>query len=100
MNKKIDTKQSYQIEYLTFCKYVLHTPNKSIYLSFPQMLELRRKINELTSFSSLNRIVNNENFALLFVADKQHLIFLEIPQLLKLKEEIAMFFQTPEPVLV
>ncbi|NJX14882.1 hypothetical protein HC176_05220 [Tamlana crocina] len=96
----MDTKQSYQIDYLTFCKYVLRTPNKTIDLSFPQMLELRRKINELTTFNSLNRIVNNENFVLLFVADKEHLIFLEIPQLLKLKEEIAMFFQTPETVLV
>ena len=64
------------------------------------MLELRRKINELTTYSSLNRIIDNENFVLLFVADKEHLIFLEIPQLLKLKEEIALFFQSSSPVLV
>ncbi len=98
VNKEIDINQSYQIKHLTFCKYVLHTPNKTIDLSFPQMLELRRKINELTTYSSLNRIVNNENFALLFVADKQHLIFLEIPQLLKLKEEISAFFHTSAAV--
>ncbi|WMI66352.1 hypothetical protein RBH94_04130 [Aestuariibaculum sp. YM273] len=100
MNTEIHTNTSYQIEHLTFCKYVLRTPNKTISLSFPQMLELRRKINELTSYSSLNRIIDNENFVLLFVADKQHLIFLEIPQLLQLKEEIALVFHTPASVLV
>ncbi|MFY0713313.1 hypothetical protein J1D01_06530 [Seonamhaeicola sp. NFXS20] len=91
---------SYQIKQSTFCKYALITPNKTINLSFPQMLELRRKINELTTFNSLNRIIDNENFVLLFVADKQHLVFLEIPQLLHLKEEIDLFFHTPSRVLV
>ncbi|WP_406685645.1 hypothetical protein N1F78_07975 [Seonamhaeicola sp. MEBiC1930] len=91
---------SYQIKQSTFCKYVLITPNKTISLSFPQMLELRRKINNLTSFTSLNRIIDNENFVLLFVADKQHLVFLEIPQLLQLKEEIELFFLAPTRVLI
>ncbi|MBD0830922.1 hypothetical protein ICJ83_02145 [Aestuariibaculum sp. TT11] len=93
------TSDSYHIEYLRFCKYVLHTPTKAIQLSFPQMLELRRKINAKTTYKSLNAIVNNENFVLLFVADKQHLLFLEIPQLIKLKEEIAVFFETPDFIL-
>lgn len=94
-----NTKNSYQIKHHTFCKYVFITPNKTINLSFPQMLELRRKINELTTYNSLDRIVNNENFVLLFVADKKHLIYLEIPQLLKLKQEIASFFQNTSVVL-
>ncbi|RED44743.1 hypothetical protein [Seonamhaeicola aphaedonensis] len=64
------------------------------------MLELRRKINELTTFKALNKIINNENFVLLFIADKQHLIFLDIPQLLKLKEEIALFFLDFKPAIV
>lgn len=89
----VNTNNSYQIQHITFCKYALITPNKIINLSFPQMLELRRKINTLTTYSALNNIIDNENFVLLFVADKQHLIFLEIPQLLKLKDEIAAFFQ-------
>ncbi|KJD34161.1 hypothetical protein PK35_03380 [Tamlana nanhaiensis] len=88
------------MKHLTFCKYELITPNKTITLSFPQMLELRRNINELTTFASLTRIVNNENFVLLFVADKQHLIYLEIPQLLHLKEEIELFFHAPASILV
>ncbi|MCR8666895.1 hypothetical protein NO995_04335 [Aestuariibaculum sp. M13] len=100
MNLEIDINTGYQIKHLTFCKYELITPNKTISLSFPQVLELRRKINELTTYSSLTRIVNNENFVLLFVAGKEHLIFLEIPQLLELKEELDLLFHTPSFVLV
>lgn len=91
---------SYQIKQSTFCKYVLETPNKEIDLSFPQMLELRRKLNDLTTFEALNKIIDTDNFVLLFVADKQHLIFLDIPQLLNLKEEIELFFLDFNPVLV
>lgn len=100
MNFENDIEYSYQIKQSTFCKYVLITPNKEIQLTFPQMLELRRKINELTTFNTLNDIINNENFVLLFVADKQHLIYLDIPQLLRLKEEIELFFLDFKPVLV
>jgi len=75
------------------------TPNKEINLNFPQMLELRYKINKHTTFAALNRIIDTDNFILLFVADKQHLIYLDVPQLLKLKEEITSFFQTSNPIL-
>lgn len=94
------TDYPYQIIQTTFCKYTLVTPNKAVQLNFPQMLELRRKINELTTFEELNRIVNSDNFVLLFVADKQHLIYLDIPQLIKLKEEISIFFNAPQEVYV
>ncbi|GGD21752.1 hypothetical protein EYD46_11180 [Hyunsoonleella pacifica] len=85
----------YQIKKATFCKYVLCTPNKDIHLNFPQMLELRRKINELTAFNSLTNIINTDNFVLLFIADKQHLLYLDIPQLLKLRDEIMVLFHAP-----
>ncbi|MEC3906638.1 hypothetical protein VOI54_06380 [Tamlana sp. 2201CG12-4] len=88
-----DIQYSYQIKQSTFCKYVLIAPNKAVELNFPQMLELRRKINGLTTYNALSEILNSHNFVLLFVADRQHLIYLDIPQLLKLKEEIASFFQ-------
>lgn len=100
MSTKNKIEHGYQIKHLTFCKYVLTTPNKTISLSFPQMLDLRRKINQLTSCASLEKIINNENFVLLFVADKQHLIYLEISQLLKLKEQISTFFKANSSVLV
>lgn len=100
MNFESDIEYCYQIKQTTFCKYVLITPNKDIALSFPQTLELRRKINSLTTFETLSGIINNENFVLLFVADKQHLIYLDIPQLLKLKEEIELFFLDFNPALV
>lgn len=100
MDLEKDLEYCYEIKQATFCKYVLTTPNKEIRLTFPQMLELRRKINALTTFEKLNYIINNENFVLLFVADKQHLLYLDIPQLLKLKEEIELFFVDFTPVFV
>lgn len=100
MQKQSATTYPYQIKQTTFCKYILETPNKDIHLKFPQMLELRRKINQLTTCKELCRIVNSDNFVLLFVADKQHLLYLDIPQLLKLKEEIGLFFYTPQEVYV
>lgn len=59
------------------------------------MLELRRKINELTACHTLEHIINQDNFVLLFVADKQHLLYLDIPQLLQLRDEILLLFHTP-----
>ena len=61
-------------------------------LTFPQLLQLRNKINELTSYENLEQIIQNENFVLLFIADKEHLVFLEIPTLLDLKQEISYCF--------
>lgn len=85
----------YQIKKSTFCKYLLITPNEEIHLNFPQMLELRRKINEVTEFSALVDIINTDNFVLLFVAGKQHLLYLDIPQLLQLRDEILVLFHAP-----
>jgi hypothetical protein len=61
-------------------------------LSFPQLLQLRNKINELTTSYNLENIIQNENFVLLFIADKKYLVFLEVPKLLDLKEEISLCF--------
>lgn len=61
-------------------------------LTFPQLLQLRNKINELTTYENLEQIINNENYVLLFIADKKHLVYLEIPTLLDLKEEISYCF--------
>ncbi|GEM_PF-1532001 len=100
MSREVDATYPYQIKQATFCKYELVTPNKEIHLNFPQMLELRRKVNELTTFDSLNEIINSHNFALIYVADKEHLLYLDVPQLLKLQEELAVFFHSPAEVYV
>ena len=76
----------------TFCNYQLKIDEKLIALTFPQVLQLRNKINSLTSAENLKIIIENENFVLLFIADKKHLVFLEIPKLLDLKEELAYCF--------
>ncbi|MCG1035239.1 hypothetical protein [Polaribacter sargassicola] len=92
MNFLSDVKFNIQIKKITFCQYQLCVDDKLMVLSFPQLLQLRNKINSLTKPESLEKIIENENYVLLFVADKKHLLFLEIPKLLDLKEEISFCF--------
>lgn len=89
-----ECKLTYNIHLISdrFCKYRLKIFTKEIALTFPQLLQLRANLLTYTSSEKLDEIVNNENFVLLFIADKQHLIYLDIPQLLDLKEEVECFF--------
>ena len=82
-----------QLRKNTFCNYQLKVDQKIMTLSFPQILQLRHKINILTSEENLEHIIQNENFVLLFIADKKYLVFLEIPKLLDLKEELSYCFE-------
>lgn len=77
---------------VTFCKYHLFIGDKEMCLTFPQVLQLRQQINKLTAPLQLTSIIENENFVLLFIADKKHLVYLDVPQLLDLKEEMECFF--------
>ena len=81
-----------QLKKHTFCNYQLKIDDKIMTLTFPQVLQLRYKINLLTSTENLENIIENENFVLLFIADKKYLVFLEVPKLLDLKEELAYCF--------
>ena len=81
-----------QLKKHTFCNYQLKIDEKVMTLTFPQVLQLRNKVNPLTSAENLENIIENENFVLLFIADRKHLVFLEIPKLLDLKEELAYCF--------
>lgn len=87
-----DIKFNIQLKPITFCQYRLSIEGRNIVLTFSQLLQLRQKLNYLTSSPKLSEIIENENFVLLFVADRKHLLFLEIPQLLDLKDEIYYFF--------
>ena len=69
-----------------------HFFEKKIQLTFPQLLQLRQRIQELSAPVKLTNIINNENFVLLSVADGEHLLFIEIPNLLAIKEELDLFF--------
>jgi hypothetical protein len=81
-----------QLKKNTFSNYQLKIDDKVMTLTFPQVLQLRNKVNLLTSTENLENIIENENFVLLFIADKKHLVFLEVPKLLDLKEELAYCF--------
>lgn len=81
-----------RLKQITFCHYQLTIDDKKMKLNFPQLLQLRQKINEYTSPEKLTHIIANENFVLLFIADRKHLVFLEIPQLLEIRQEIELSF--------
>ncbi|PWG06043.1 hypothetical protein DIS07_06315 [Polaribacter aquimarinus] len=87
-----DIQFNIQLQKVTFCKYQLVIDHKKMFLTFPQLLQLRQKINEYTSPENLENVINNENFVLLFIADRKHLVYLEVPKLLDLKEEIELCF--------
>ncbi|WP_233131015.1 hypothetical protein [Polaribacter tangerinus] len=81
-----------QITKHTFCNYQLKIGEKLITLSFPQLLQLRNKVHTLTVPQNLEAIIAQDNFVLLFIADKKHLVFLDIPTLIDLKEELLFCF--------
>lgn len=85
-------KYSMELTTLRFCKYRLLIGDKSIDLTFPQLLQLRERINYFTNPLKLSEIIDNENFILLCVADRKNVLYLEIWQLLDLKDEIFCFF--------
>lgn len=87
-----DIQFNVKIEQITFCNYQLMIDDKIMKLTFPQLLQLRNKIFEITLPSNLEQIIQNENYVLLFIADKKHLVFLEIPKLLDLQQEISLCF--------
>lgn len=89
-----DIQFNIQLQKVRFCQYQLRIGGKDISLTFPQLLQLRSKVYEYTSSENLETIINNENFVLLFIADKKHLVFLEIPELLDLKDEINLCFHS------
>ncbi|MFY7670494.1 hypothetical protein ACOSP6_05350 [Tenacibaculum sp. MEBiC06402] len=100
MNVDVNVEQSIRLKEITFCKYQLTTVNKNIVLTFPQLLQLRANINKLGTHDAVCDIIDSDNFVLLFVADKQHLIYLDIPQLLALKATIDSFFTPVKSVLI
>ena len=100
MNVHPNPTKDIHLKLITFCKYQLKIVNKNMLLSFPQLLDLRNRINQLSLPSTLEAIIDKDNFVLLSVADREHLLYLEIPQLIYLKREIDLLFYDVSPVLI
>ena len=67
---------------------------KTIELTFCQLLSFRNNILDKSTPAALIEILNNENFILLFAADNKHLIYLDIPQLIELRNLMLNIFKT------
>ncbi|SEC24692.1 hypothetical protein SAMN04489761_2478 [Tenacibaculum sp. MAR_2009_124] len=91
-------KHQYRLSYSKRNAYQLHLGHKTIQLTFCQLLAFRKKILEHTSFNGLETIINEDNFVLIFVADRNHLLLLDVSQLLELNELIQSIF-TSSPVI-
>jgi len=78
--------------------FQLNIGYKVIDFTFCQLLSFRKKILELTTPESLEDILDNDNFILLFVADNTHLLYLDIPQLIQLKDIVLSLFNKKELV--
>ena len=100
MSEKLHIVNDIDLQPITFCKYQLRIVDKNMLLSFPQLLDLRKQISQLSLRNSLEEIIDNENFVLLFIADKQHLVYLDIPMLISLKNQVDSLFFNPNPVLI
>lgn len=100
MNMNMTTAKDIELKPITFCKYRLKISKKDMLLSFPQILELRGRINQLSCHNSLEEIIDTENFVLLFIADRQHLVYLDIPMLVSLRNQVDSLFQVSNPVLI
>lgn len=73
--------------------YQLDLGYKVIDFTFCQLLAFRKKILKHTTYQSLEAIINGDNFVLLFVADNKHVLFLDVPQLMKLKVLLLTYFE-------
>lgn len=73
--------------------YHLNIGYKIIDLTFCQLLAFRKKILDYSTTESLETILDNDNFILLFIADNKHLIYLDVPQILQLKNVVLSLFQ-------
>ena len=84
---------SFKISYGGRNCYQLDLGYKVIDFTFCQLLAFRKKVLEYASYESLENIINGDNFVLLFVADNQHVLFLEVPQIIELRELLLSVFK-------
>ncbi|MBE7659679.1 hypothetical protein J2Q11_05790 [Tenacibaculum finnmarkense genomovar finnmarkense] len=61
---------------------------KVIDFTFCQLLAFRKKILDNSSCLALENIIATDNFILIFVADNNHVLLLDVPQILALKEAL------------
>ncbi|WP_051435844.1 hypothetical protein [Tenacibaculum sp. 47A_GOM-205m] len=84
---------SFKISYGGRNYYQLDLGYKVIDFTFCQLLAFRKKVLEYASYESLETIIDGDNFVLLFAADNKHLLFLDVPQLIELKELLLSVFK-------
>lgn len=88
-----ESSYQYSIQYSRRNSYVLDLGFTTIDLTFCQLLAFRKKILDYSSYTSIENIIDSENYILLFVADRKHLLILDVPQILELKRLLLTIFK-------
>ncbi|MCF2875537.1 MULTISPECIES: hypothetical protein [Tenacibaculum] len=73
--------------------YQLDLGYKVIDFTFCQLLAFRKKILHYSSYESIENIIEGDNYILLFAADNKHLLLLDVPQILELRETVLSAFK-------
>ncbi|CAM1368403.1 conserved hypothetical protein [Tenacibaculum sediminilitoris] len=73
--------------------YQLDFGYKVIEFTFCQLLAFRKKVLQHSSYESLEAIINGDNFILLFAADNKHVLLLDVPQLIELRQLLLSVFK-------
>ncbi|WP_299106561.1 hypothetical protein [uncultured Tenacibaculum sp.] len=73
--------------------YQLDLGYKVIDFTFCQLLTFRKKVLHYSSYESLEAIIEEDNFILLWAADNKHLLYLDIPQILELRTAVLAAFR-------
>lgn len=73
--------------------YELNLGYKIIELNFGQLLSFRKKILTHSSKSNIEYLLDHDNFVLVFAADNKHLLYLDVPQLLRLRKVLLSVFE-------
>ncbi len=73
--------------------YALNLGYKIIELNFGQLLSFRKKILAYSSNTNIEYLLHHDNFVLVFAADNQHILYLDVPQLLRLRKVLLSVFE-------
>lgn len=88
----------YQSEYFKFSQCDVHrcfwfeTENKTVNLSFCQLLDLRNKVNSINLLPLFDLEENHNDLEILCFCNREHLLLLDLHQILDLKKCISTIF--------
>lgn len=94
----------YQSEFFRFSQcdryrcFWFTTENKEVNLSFCQLLDLRNKVNAIDLLSHFDLETTNHDLEVICFGNREHLLLLDLHQIIDLKKGIASVFEVMQQV--